>query len=80
MYRQGQGVIRNTKEGFKYYKFAADRGYAPAQSNLGICYECGYGIAQNSIEAVKWYRLSAEQGYAQAEFDSVDGPQSVGRQ
>lgn len=53
--------ITNYNEAVKYYKLAAEQGYAGAQSNLGFCYENGLGVPVNYMEAIKWYRLSAEQ-------------------
>ena len=46
----------------KYYRIAADQGYAPAQCNLGVCYENGRGVPQDYKEAVRLYRLAADQG------------------
>lgn len=51
----------------QWFRFAADRGYAPAQCYLGWCYDTGKGIAMDEYEAVKWYRKSAEQGNADAQ-------------
>ncbi len=48
----------------EWYRKAADRGYAPAQSNLGLMYELGLGARQSNAEAVAWYRKAADQGYA----------------
>ena len=57
----------NYTEAVKWYRKAADQGYAGAQCNLGICYENGNGVTQSYTEAVKWYRKGADQGnmYAQ---------------
>ena len=52
----------------KYYKQAAEQGYAKAQCNLGMCYYYGRGVAQDNTEAVKWYRLAAKHGYAEAQY------------
>ena len=35
---------------------------APAQCNLGLCYETGRGVIQNVREAVKWFIRAARQG------------------
>ena len=34
-YQYGTGVVKNEVEAAKYYKMAADQGYASAQNNLG---------------------------------------------
>ena len=51
----------------KWYRLAADQGYASAQYNLGVSYANGEGVVQDYREAVKWYRLAADQGHAKAQ-------------
>ena len=51
----------------RWYRLAADQGYAYAQYNLGVMYENGQGVPQDYAEAVRWYRLAADQGYATAQ-------------
>jgi len=53
----------------KWYRKAAEQNYAPAQYNLGLCYEHGNGVAANRVEAAKWYRKAAEQNYVDAQFN-----------
>jgi TPR repeat protein len=50
----------------KWYRKAADQGYAAAQYNLGVCYDNGGGVVQDKAEAVKWYRKAADQGNVEA--------------
>ena len=69
MYAKGQGVRRNYAEAVKWYRLAAEQGYAAAQYNLGVSYDKGRGVPQDDAEAVKWYRLAAEQGYARAQYN-----------
>lgn len=57
----------NYAEAVKWYRKAAEQGYARAQTNFGYMYEKGYGVTQNYTEAVKWYRKAAEQGEAMAQ-------------
>ena len=52
----------------KWYRLAADQGFAVAQSNLGFMYAEGQGVPQDYVEAVKCYRLAADQGLADAQF------------
>ena len=54
-------------EAVKWYRKAAEQGYARAQNNLGIMYDDGYGVPEDDTEAVKWYRKGATQGYAPAQ-------------
>ena len=58
----GDGVPQDYKEAVKWYRLAAEQGYADAQYNLGLMYSNGEGVPQDYKEAVKWYRLAAEQG------------------
>ena len=50
----------------KWYRKAAEQGYAAAQYNLGINYYNGTGVSQNKEEAKKWLRKAANQGYENA--------------
>ena len=65
----GQGVKQDNAEAVKWYRKAANQGYAKAQAGLGFMYERGQGVQQDYAEAVKWYRKGAEQGNAIAQFD-----------
>ena len=60
---------QNYSEAVKWFRLAAEQGYAWAQCNLGYCYQEGYGVNTSYSEAVKWYRLAAEQGYAAAQYN-----------
>ena len=51
----------------KWWKLAAEQGYADAQSNLGVMYRDGQGVPQDDKTAVKWWKLAAEQGNARAQ-------------
>lgn len=51
-------------EAVKWYRLAAEQGYAPAQNDLGYCYQKGYGVDQNYSQSIYWYRKAADQGYA----------------
>ena len=53
-------------EAVKWYRKAAEQGYADAQYNLGSCYYNGKGVPQNYAEAVKWYCKAVGQGHADA--------------
>ena len=69
LYQQGR-VHYDRKEYEKavpLFQKAAEQGHAPAQNNLGYCYQYGEGVTQNKEEAVKWYRLAVEQGNAPAQ-------------
>ena len=70
MYANGRGVDKDDAEAVKWFRLAADQGYAAAQCNLGVMYANGQGIInKDEAEAVKWYRLAADQGYALAQYN-----------
>jgi hypothetical protein len=43
----------------RWYRKAADRGYTPAQFNLGLLYECGLGVPRDYVQAHMWMSLAA---------------------
>ena len=63
------GVDRDPEEAVKWFRKAAEQGYAPAQSILGACYQRGDGVMKDPVKAVKWYKKSAEQGNAEAQYN-----------
>ena len=40
----------------RWYQRAAERGYGPAQINLGQLYEQGLGVPRDQVVALNWYR------------------------
>ena len=64
----GELVPKDYAEAAKWYRKAAEQGFAMAQHSLGSMYEIGQGFSQDYAEAVKWYRKAAEQGHAEAQF------------
>ena len=67
MYSEGRGVLKDDAEAVKWYRLAAEQGFAAAQNNLGVTYANGEGVPQDDAEAVRWYRLAAGQGHANAQ-------------
>ena len=51
------------EQAVKYFRIAAENGYADAQNRLGVCYDHGEGVAENKTEAFKWYMKAAQQGF-----------------
>src|SRR5262245_53828453 len=47
-YDFGQGVARDHKEAFKWYKKAADKGHASALNNVGSMYQNGEGVEKDA--------------------------------
>lgn len=60
--------IKNYTEAAKWFRLAAEQGYAKAQSNIGVMYYTGQGVPKNYSEAVKWFRLAAGQGHDYAQL------------
>lgn len=59
----------NDTEAVKWFRKAAEQGYAEAQNKLGSCHEYGIGTTRDCAEAVRWYRKSAENGWPAAQYD-----------
>ena len=66
-YYFGIDVPRDYAEAVKWFRMAAELGYAKAQCFLGLCYARGQGVSQDWAQAVQWYRKAAEQGNADAQ-------------
>ena len=49
-------------EAVKWYRLAAEQGYADAQTNLGYMYEKGQGVLQDNVMAHMWYNIGAANG------------------
>ena len=50
----------------KWYRKAAEQGYADAQSNLGVMYYSGNGVLQDTIAAHMWLNIAAANGNKKA--------------
>jgi hypothetical protein len=61
------GTFDDQRKAGRLYKLAADQGYAPAQVNLGFCFQEGIGGEPNKVAARRLYKLAADQGYAPAQ-------------
>jgi TPR repeat protein len=59
MYANGEGVTRDYAEAVKWYRKAANQGYARAQSNLGTMYSNGHGVPQDYLLAYMWFNVAA---------------------
>ena len=63
------GAPQDYAEALKWYRLAGDKGFAPAQFNLGLTYELGRGVPVDERQAFRFYLMSAEQGFAPAQFN-----------
>ena len=59
MYAKGEGVRQNHAEAARWYRRAAEQGYAGAQNNLGLMYEDSASVPKDFVQAHKWYNLAA---------------------
>ncbi len=50
---------RDDAEAVKWYRLAAEQGYASAQYNLGLMYAKGQGVPQDYVQAHMWFDLAA---------------------
>ena len=54
-------------EAVKWYRKAAEQGYADAQHSLGFLYFNGVGVLKDYVQAHIWWNLAASQGNDQAQ-------------
>ena len=48
---EGRGVLQDETEGVRWYRLAAEQGYALAQVSLGFMYGMGRGVPQDYVAA-----------------------------
>ncbi len=72
------GQRQDFAEALAWYRRAAEKGFAPAQFNLGLAYELGRGVPADERQAFRQYLMAAEQGFAAAQFN-VGNMYSAGR-
>jgi len=65
----GRGVSRDEAEAARWYRQAAEKGYAPAQYDLAVFYAVGRGVTLDAAQAITWYRRAAEQGDSLAQYN-----------
>lgn len=68
-YAQGEGVPQDWAEAIRWYQFAADRGLAVANFNLGLLHETGRGVPADPEKAFGFYMKAAQKGVAAAQFN-----------
>ena len=61
-YKKGQRVPQDCKEAVKLFTLAAEQGYAPAQTNLGLFYAQGKGVLADFVMAHMWFNIAAANG------------------
>ena len=68
-YADGEGVTKDEKEAFRWYRKAAEREHLDAQDSLGVCYDHGKGVKEDHIQAALWFTKAAKQGHASAQYN-----------
>ena len=58
----GEGVIQDHGQAFRWFRKAAEQGHAQAQRQLGRLYFHGLGVEKNLGQAYSWFNLAAAQG------------------
>jgi len=67
MYCNGKKVEQDYAEGMRWYRAAADAGFAPSELAVGTLYFEGRGIERDVAEAARWFKRAADKGYARAQ-------------
>ncbi len=62
-YNTGRGTKQDRAEAIRWFRRAAEVGFAPAMVNLGLCLQFP-APGLNQAEAIHWFRRAAEKGYA----------------
>ncbi|HSJ02618.1 MAG: tetratricopeptide repeat protein [Verrucomicrobium sp.] len=60
---------KNVDQAFRWYKAAAGKNYAEAQSALGLYYMKGEGTKADSAEGARWFEKAASQGHPVAQLN-----------
>src|SRR5215204_2649328 len=58
----GDGVDKNSQEGFSWILKAAEAGNALAMNDVAICFAVGDGTTKDLAKALFWYRKGADAG------------------
>ena len=66
-YAFGEGVTKDLKTAFEYFKSAAEKNHAPAQYKLGVAYAYAEGVDMDKSQAIYWYQKAAFQGHTIAQ-------------
>ena len=62
IYVSGQGVKQDDVKALKWFRKAAEQGFAPAQFNLGVMYYNGRGVQVNKSLAKEWLGKACDNG------------------
>jgi len=63
-----KGKYEDLYKSAKWFRMAAEQGYAAAEYNLGCLYRDGGGVRQSDTAAARWYRSASNQGHPKAQY------------
>jgi TPR repeat protein len=63
MYAMGEGMPQDYAESKKWWRQAAEQGYAEAQYSLGVMYANGEGVPEDDVAAYAWFSVAAASGH-----------------
>ncbi len=58
--QKSAGTDQDYNRAMKWYRKAAEQGYADAQYNIGYMYKNGKGVEQDKAKSFSWYRKAAQ--------------------
>ena len=58
-----RGVIQDYAEAEKWYRLAAEQGWADAQYNLGVMYGRGEGVLMSIVISHMWFDIASANGH-----------------
>lgn len=61
------GNPTNYPEALRWFRMAAEGGYAVAEAKLGLMYLYGWAVRRDVVEAARWYKRAADQGHVAAQ-------------
>jgi TPR repeat protein len=56
----------------RWFRLAAEQGYARAQASLGLMYDTGEGVTQDDVQAHMWFNLVASRAAGRAREMAVE--------
>ena len=69
MYSEGEGTPQDYAVALRWYRKAADQGFADAQGNPSIMYFHGEGVPQDFVQMHMWANLAASKATGDAHKD-----------
>lgn len=66
VYEYGNGIAKNPREAFRWFRKAAEQGLAPAQDRVAYCYDKGFGVERDLDQAIVWCQKANNQNFPDA--------------